>query len=184
MFSNIGKQPKSSSVGPRQSNKLCLFRPGCYCTILDDAHLPKSAGDKLKEFQTNWERGDIRGESDWVGFSFPVHFKKLFLTLLSSFICSIPWELLQCLQRKATNRPLLFAYFMLHLSPCRKFVFLWFLLECLLLCSLLCRLWNSLFIFSEDHLRVEGQGDLICTLRAHLECFAHLDVFSDQRICI
>lgn len=53
MFSNIGKQPKSSSVGPRQSNKLCLFRPGYYCTILDDAHLPKSAGDKLKEFQTN-----------------------------------------------------------------------------------------------------------------------------------
>lgn len=57
MFSNIGKQPKSSSVGPRQSNKLCLSRPGCYCAILDGAHFPKSAWGQTKRIPNKLRKG-------------------------------------------------------------------------------------------------------------------------------
>lgn len=48
-------------------------------------------------------------------------------------------------------------YFMLNLFLCHGFLFLQFLLGYIfLLCNLLFRLWNGLFLLSEDHLSVAG----------------------------
>lgn len=72
---------------------------------------------------------------------------------------------------------------MLNLFSCHKLLFLQFLLGCLfLLRTLLFRLWNSLFLFSEDLLSVAGE--LMCGLiqpqtvnsSAYLGCCLHVDV--------
>ena len=81
---------------------------------------------------------------------------------------------------------------MLNLLPCHKFLFLQFLLGYLfLLGNLLFWFRNNLYLFSKDHLNVAGRAHLWVNPTtssvgpaAHLRCFVHLDMLSDQRIYI
>ena len=83
-------------------------------------------------------------------------------------------------------------YFLQHLFPGHKFLFLQFLLGYLfLLCNLLLWFRYNLFFFSKDHLNVAGRAHVgvdptVSSLSPapHLGGFVHLDVLNDQRIYI
>ena len=78
-------------------------------------------------------------------------------------------------------------YFMQHLLPGHKFLFL--LGYLFLLCNLLFWFRNNLLFFSKDHLNVAGRAHVRVNLTMssvnsipHLGDFVHLDVLNDQRI--
>ena len=82
-------------------------------------------------------------------------------------------------------------YFLQHLFPGHKFLFLQFLLSYLfLLCNLLFWFRNNLFFFSKDNLSVarRAHGGIDLTRSsvnpAPWGALFHLDVLSDQRINI
>ena len=107
--------------------------------------------------------------------------------ILFIFVCVLTLEI-HLLIKTTNSFTFICIYFLWHLFPGHKFLFLQFLLGYLfLLCSLLFWFRSNLFFFSKDHLSVAGRahGGVDPTVSSvspasHLGGLVHLDVLNDH----